>query len=181
MFTGRTDAEAPILWTPDGKNWLIGNDPDAGKDWRQEKGTTEDEMVGWHHRLDGHEFEQALEVGDEQGSLACCSQWGRKELDTTEWLNNFKTFGGPTYWSAYARCGAETIFFFFLPWGMQDLGSQTRDGTCIPYTGSSESCPLDHQGSPVTTSNLKLQRVESRRSGLKHQWSDVFYKNGRGT
>ena len=73
------------------------------------------------------------------------------------------------------------FFFFFLPWGMQDLGSQTRDGTCIPYIGSSESYPLDHQGSPMTTSNLKLQRVESRRSGLKHQWSDVFYKNGRGT
>ena len=86
IFIGRTDAETPILWPPDVKNWLIWKDPDAGKDWR-EKGTTEDEMVGWHHRLDGHEFEQAPAVGDGQGSLMCCSPWGLKELDTTEWLN----------------------------------------------------------------------------------------------
>ena len=71
IFIGRTDAEAPILWPPDVKNWLIGKDPDAGKDWRQEeKGMTEDEMVGWRHQLDGHEFEQSLLVGDGQGSLA---------------------------------------------------------------------------------------------------------------
>ena len=83
IFTGRTDAdaEAPILWPPDAKNWLTGKDPDAGKDRRQEKGMTEDEMVGWHHWLDGHEFEQALGVGDGQGSLVCCSPWGCKELD----------------------------------------------------------------------------------------------------
>ena len=90
MFIGRTDAEAeaPILWPPDAKNWLTGKDPDAGKDWRQEeKGTTEDEMVGWHHRLDGHEFEQALGVSDGQGSLVCCSPWGHKESDMTEQLN----------------------------------------------------------------------------------------------
>ena len=90
VFIGRTDAEAesPILWPPDAKNWLIGKAPDAGKDWRrEEKGTTEDEMVGWHHRLNGHEFEQALGVGDWQGSLACCSPWGYKESDTTEWLD----------------------------------------------------------------------------------------------
>ena len=73
---------------PDAKNWLIGKDPDAGKDWRQKaKGTTEDEMVGWHHWHDGHEFEQAPGVGDGQGGLACCDSWGLKELDTTEWLN----------------------------------------------------------------------------------------------
>ena len=90
IFIGRTDAEAetPILWPPDAKNWLIRKDPDAGKDWRwEEKGTTEDEMVGWHHRLDRHEFEQPLGVGDGQGSLACCSPWGFKESDRTEWLN----------------------------------------------------------------------------------------------
>ena len=89
-FIGRTDAEAetPILWPPDVKNWLNGKDPEAGKDWRQEeKGTIEDEMVGWHHWLNGHEFEQAPEVGDGQRSLACCSPWGCKELDTTERLN----------------------------------------------------------------------------------------------
>ena len=70
------------------KNWLSGKDPDAGKDWRQEeKGRTDDEMVGWHHWLNGHEFEQAPRVGEEQGSLACCSPWGHKESDMTEWLN----------------------------------------------------------------------------------------------
>ena len=89
IFIGRTDAEAetPILWPPDAKNWLTGKDPDAGKDWRLEKGTTEDEMVGWPHWLDGHELEQARGVGGGQGSLACCSPWCRKESDTTEWLN----------------------------------------------------------------------------------------------
>jgi len=90
IFIGRTSAEAetPILWPPDGKNWLIGKDPDAGKDWRQEqKGMTEDDMVGWHHQLNRHEFEQALGAGDGQGILACCSPWGCKELDTTERLN----------------------------------------------------------------------------------------------
>ena len=90
IFIGKTDAEAeaPILWPPDVKNWVIGKVPDAGKDWRQEeKGTTEDEMFGWHHRLDGHEFEQAPGDGDGQGSLACCSPWGHKESETTEWLN----------------------------------------------------------------------------------------------
>ena len=79
IFIGRTDAEAkaPIFWPPDAKNWLIGKDPDAGKDWRQEeKGVTEDKMVGWYHQLDGHEFGQALGVGDGQGGLACCSPWG---------------------------------------------------------------------------------------------------------
>ena len=78
----------PRSWKTDAKNWLIRKDPDAGKDWRQEeKGTTEYEMVGWHHWLNGHEFEQAPGVGDGQGSLACCSPWGHKELDTTAWLN----------------------------------------------------------------------------------------------
>ena len=122
IFVERTDVEAetPILWPSDVNDWLIWKDPDAGKDWRQEKGTTEDEMVGWHHQLDGHEFffwhcfdrdlfiylfifvvnfvvhwnetdghefEQALVVGDGQGSLMCCSPCGHKEVDTTEWLN----------------------------------------------------------------------------------------------
>ena len=90
IFIGRTDAEAeiPIIWPPDAKNWLIRKDPDAGKDWRWEKkGMTEDEMVGWHHWLSGHEFEQALGVGDGQESLACCSPLGLKESDVTEQLN----------------------------------------------------------------------------------------------
>jgi len=87
IFIGRTDAETPTLWPVAAKNWLIGKDPDAGKDWRpEEKGTT-DEMVGWLHRLDGHEFEQVPGVDDGQGSLTCCSLWGRNELDMTERLN----------------------------------------------------------------------------------------------
>ena len=90
IFTGRTDAEAetPILWPPDVKNWLIGKDPAAGKDWRQEeKGMTEDKMVRWHHRLNGHGFGWTPGVGDGQGGLVCCGSWGRKESDMTEWLN----------------------------------------------------------------------------------------------
>ena len=90
VFIGRTDVEAetPILWPPDVKNWLIWKGPDAGKDWGQEeKRMTEDEMVGWHHWLNGHGFGWTLGVDDRQGSLACCSPWGHKELDTTEWLN----------------------------------------------------------------------------------------------
>ena len=88
IFIGSTDAEAEsaIIWPPDAKNWLIGKDPDAGKYWRQEeKGTTEDEMVEWHHWLNGHEFEQALGVGDGQRSVACSSPWGCKESDMTDW------------------------------------------------------------------------------------------------
>ena len=84
MFIGRTDAEAPILQPPDVKNWLIWKDPDAGKDWRrEEKGKTEDKMVGWHHRLNRDEFEWTPGVGDGQGGLGCCSPRGCKESDTT--------------------------------------------------------------------------------------------------
>ena len=90
VFFGRNDAKAetPILWPPHVESWLIGKDPDAGRDWGQEeKGTTEDEMTGWHHRLNGHGFEWTLGVGDGQGGLACCDSWGHKELETTERLN----------------------------------------------------------------------------------------------
>ena len=86
---GRTEAiaETPILWPPHAKSWLIGKDSDAGRDWEQEeKGTTEDEMAGWHHQLNGHEFEQTLGVGDGQGGLACCNSWDHKS-DRTERLN----------------------------------------------------------------------------------------------
>ena len=79
--------ETPILWPPDAKSWLIGKDPDAGNDWRQEKGTTEDEMVGWHHWLNAHGFGWTPGVGDGQGGLACCGSWGSKEWDTIEQLN----------------------------------------------------------------------------------------------
>ena len=90
VFIGRTDAEAetPILWPPDVKNWFIWKDPDARKDWGQEeKGTTEDGLVGWHHQLNGHGFGWNLGIGDGQGGLMCCGSWGDKESDKTEWLN----------------------------------------------------------------------------------------------
>ena len=90
VLIGRTDAEAetPILWPPHAKSWLIGKDPDTGRDWGQEeKGTTEDEMTGWHHQLNEHVFEQTPEVCDGQGGLACCDSWVRKESDMTERLN----------------------------------------------------------------------------------------------
>ena len=96
IFIGRTDAEAeaPILWPPDVKSQLTGKDPDAGKDWRKgEKGMTEDDIVGWYHWLNGHEFEQTLGDGEGQGSLTSCSPWGHKELDMTELLDN-KSCGG---------------------------------------------------------------------------------------
>ena len=90
VLIGRTDVEAetPILWPPDANSWLTGKGSDAGKDsGQEEKGTTEDEMVGWHHRHNGHGFGWTLAVGDRQGGLACCSLWGYKESDMAEWLN----------------------------------------------------------------------------------------------
>ena len=90
VFLGRADVEAetPILWPPDAKSWLIWKDPDAGKDWgHKEKGTTEEDMVGWHHWVNGHEFGWTPGVGDGQGGLACCGSWGRQESDTPELLN----------------------------------------------------------------------------------------------
>jgi len=122
-FFKESCAWAPVLWPPDAKNWLIGKNPDAGNDWRQEKkGTTEDEMVGWHNWLDGHEFEKALAVCDRQGSLTCCSPWCRKNSNMTEQLNwtvlelnlNFiehthKMFS-PIFWAKILRANAQCVF-----------------------------------------------------------------------
>ena len=111
LFIGRTDAEAeaPVHWPPNAKNWLIGKDPDAGKDWRQEeKRIREDELVGWHHQLYGHEFEQALGVSEGQGSLACFSPWDCKESDTTEWLN----WTDPKEFRSSSPGGSYTPMFF---------------------------------------------------------------------
>ena len=126
IYLAEAEAEAPRYWPPDAKSWLIGKNPDAGKDWRrEEKGTTEDEMVGWHHRLNGPEFEQAPGVGDGLGGLACCSLWGRKEWDTTEQRN----------WTELG-----------LGWPTRDLNlwhvvtsSLTGDKILAQCTGSSES------------------------------------------
>ena len=109
VFIGRTDAEAetPILWLPHVKSWLIGKVPDAGRDWGQEeKGTTEDEVAGWHHQLDGPEFGWTLGVGDGQGGLACCNSWGHKESDMTERL----------IWSAHNQVFTFTPFPRKSPW-----------------------------------------------------------------
>ena len=103
IFIGRMgdEAEVPVLGLPDANSQLTGKGPIAGKDWRQEKKRmTEHEMVGWHHRLNGHEFEQASGDGEGWGSLACYSPWGHKELDTTEWLNNN---GTKEPWGHYAK------------------------------------------------------------------------------
>ena len=107
VFIGRTDVEAetPILRPPNVKSWLILKDPDAGKDWGQEeKGMTEDEMVGWHHWLNGHGFGWTLGIGDGQGGLACCDSWGHKESNTTEWLNWTELMGNSLEWG-YMRLG----------------------------------------------------------------------------
>ena len=111
VFIERTDAKAEtlILWPPHAKNWLIGKDSDAGRDWGQEeKGMTEDEMAGWHHWLDGHEFGWTPVVGDGQGGLVWCDSWGRKESDVTEQLN----------WTEYilyfSYCTFQCCLFFFI-------------------------------------------------------------------
>ena len=108
ILIGRTDVEAetPILWPPHVKSWLIGKDSDSGRDWGQEeKGMTEDEMAGWHHRLDGRESEWSPGVGDRQGGLACCDSWGRKELDPTEWLNWTELYWWDWMpWSQFFKC-----------------------------------------------------------------------------
>ena len=119
VFWGKTqtdaETEVPILWPLDVKNWLIGKDPDAGKDWRQEeKGMTEDEMVGWHHWFNVYEFEQALGDGEGQGRLACCSPWGRKELDITDCLNNNNNQND---WSSWAQ--VETMFSYGSVWWLK--------------------------------------------------------------
>ena len=106
VFIGRTDAEAetPVLWPSHVKSWLFGKDPDARRDWGQEeKGTTEDEMAGWHHWLHGHEFWVNSGVGDGQGGLACCDSWGHKESDTTERLNRAELNWSPLR-SSIVKC-----------------------------------------------------------------------------
>ena len=139
VFFGRTDAkgETPVLWPPHAKSWLIGKDSDAGRDWGQEeKGMIEDEMAGWHHRLDGHEFEWTPGVGDGQGGLACCNSWGCKDSDTTKRLNwtdeyKYKTqrsvffFPFLNSFEIYWELIDNTVrYLMFISWGF---------GICIYY------------------------------------------------
>ena len=161
MFIGKTDAEAeaPILCSSDAKDWLLGKDPDAGKDWRQEeKGKTEDAMLGWHHWLDGHEFEQAQGVGDGQGSLACCSPWGCKGSDMTatelterywygkmirKWKRDF--LGGPV---------AKTPYFNSQTQGQSSISE--LDPTC----GSWKSC-MSQQRSHMPTTKTHCSQIDN--------------------
>ena len=142
-FFGRNDAraETPVLWPPHVKSWLIGKDSDAGRDWGQEeKGTTEDEMAGWHHGLNGRESGWTWGVGDGQGGLACCDSWGREESDTTEWLNWTELgwdLGSGTCFKKKAFIEFVTILllFWFLPWDMWEVSFPTRDWTLTPWIG----------------------------------------------
>ena len=114
---GRSDAKAetPVLWPPQVTSWLIGKDSDAGRDWGQEeKGTTENEIAGWHHRLNGREFGWTPGVGDGQGGLACCDSWGCKESDTTEWLNWTELRAWQKYWPPMWFLSSHS--FRQLPW-----------------------------------------------------------------
>ena len=131
VFIGRTDAEAEtsVLWPPDAKSWLTGKDPDAGKDGGQEeKGTTEDEMAEWHHRLNGHEFEWTLRVGDGQGDLACCDSWGHKESDMAEQLN----------WTELNWCHSSELLKLMIV-----LGNTQSCNWCqvLDWLHSLEDCP----------------------------------------
>ena len=120
-FFGGNDAEAetPVLWPPHAKSWLSGKDSDAGRDWGQEvKGTTEDEMAGWHHWLNGRESEWTPGVGDGQGGLACCESWGHKESDTTEWLNwtELNSALKLPHFPCYKECRVTGLSFSFCKW-----------------------------------------------------------------
>ena len=121
VFFGRNDAEAetPILWPPYAKSWLIGKDSDAGRDWGQEeKGTTEDEMAGWHHRLNGREFEWSPGIGEGPGGLVCCNSWGCKESDMTEQLNWTElNWSYKTRWGAECYALRSPFLSHFLPYG----------------------------------------------------------------
>ena len=139
IFTGRTDAEASVLWPPDVKSWLTGKDSDAGKDRRQKgKETTEDEMVGWHHWFNGHEFVQTAGDGG-QGGRVCCSAWGRKESDSTEWLN--KAYQNPvtTKWNPTSSLKVAKSLLF------------QRDHSLNSYT-------LPHIHTCITTPSTEIKR-----------------------
>ena len=125
IFIGRTDAEAPILWPPDLKSRLIGKDPDAGQDWRKKEKGWQDEMVGWHHWVNGHESEQTPADGERQGSLVCCSPQGCKELYTTGWQNN----GNPRL-KAFA-------FIVPSPWKYFSPGGRMENiaPICVTFSG----------------------------------------------
>ena len=164
IFIGRTDAEAetPLLWPTDVKNWHIGKDPDAGKDWRwEEKGMTEDELVGWHHWFDGHEFEQVPGVGDGQGSLVCCSPWGQKELDMTEWLNWTEMMTAVIIFIDSLFCKNSSCWLLVL-----DNNTNTKDTSPLPLC--SEAYRRLYNFSSLTIETLQnswnLKNLEKKQS-----------------
>ena len=175
IFIERTDAEAeaPILWLPDVKNGLTGKDPDAGKDWRQEeKGTSEDEMVGWHHWLDEHEFEHSPGVGDGQGSLACCSPWGSKQLNVTE-----------LSWWCHPTISSSVTSFSSCPQSFPVSGSFlisqpfTSGGQSIAASAIASVLPMNIQGwfplgltCLIALLSKRLSRVFSSTTIRKHQF-----------
>ena len=136
-FFGRNDAKAedPVLWPPHAKSWLIGKDSDAGRDWGQEeKGMTEDEMAGWHHRLDGHESEWTPGDGDGQGGLACCNSWGRKESGTTEQLNWTEL-----NWTDAPNIGAPQ----YVRWMLTSMKGEINNNTIIVGDFNTPLTPTD--------------------------------------
>ena len=158
VFFGRNDAKAEtaVFWPPHAKSWLIGKDSDAGRDWGQEKkGTTEDEMVGWHHRLDGCESEWTPGVGDGQGGLACCDSWGRKESDTTERLN----------WTELNWIG-----FIWLLW-YQNIASHCSVHWCWIW-----------EALIISASEVNLKEEEKNVLGMGHRlWYHIPNKSSRNT
>ena len=165
-----TETEAPILGPPDPKSWLIWKDPDAGKDWGQEeKATTEDEMVGWHHWLNGHESEQVPGDSEGQGSLACCSPWGRKELATNEWLNNCYWVG--RVWHNWAH----THKWVYDSETLEGMWYSGLENT----TRTKETCVLEPVlllTDYVTSSNTEWKDIISYLYLLKQKWLKINTK-----
>ena len=180
IFIGRTDAEveAPILWPPDAKNWLTGKDPDAGKDWRQEeKGMTKDEIVGWHHRLNGREFEQALGVGDRQGSLAYFSPWGLQSMESrppcpspnpgvysnssplSQWCHPAISSSVVPFSSCLQSFPASVSFPMsqFFVWGGQSIGVSAS--TSVLPMNTQDWCPLGWTGWISLQSKVLVQSI----------------------
>jgi len=163
IFIGRTDVEAeiPILWPPDANNWFIWKDPDAGKDWRwEEKGMTEDEMVGWYHWLAGREFKQALGIGDGQGSLACCSPWGcRSRIRLSDWTEVALVVKNHLPMQKTSGTWARSL-------GWEDPLEEGMQPTPVFLSGES----------PWTEESGGLLSMGSQR--VAHNWSDLAWMHG---
>ena len=177
IFIGRTEAEALILWPPDGKSRLIGKDPDARKDWRQEKRTTEDEMVGWHHQLNGHEFAQTEGDSEGQGSLAYCSPWGHKESNMTEWQNNNDNLDCSQSWvSERDSCFSCTFYITAGAWRQSSLSLVYPAQVSVLWKNLPVALPL----SPFPAGSLRSSRLSKTRrnwdKAMKEEDCNFFFK-----